>query len=65
MKVLVTGGSGQLGSEVVRLLASTDNEIVTPDREAMDFLRPDRVAQVWSARVDAGNRRLEGRFFNC
>jgi dTDP-4-dehydrorhamnose reductase len=40
MRVLVTGASGQLGSEVVRRLQQQDHEVVAPRRVAMDFLDP-------------------------
>lgn len=46
MKVLVTGGSGQLGSEVVRLLQEEDHELLAPGRTSLDFLQPQRVAEV-------------------
>ena len=45
MKVLVTGGSGQLGREVVRALTQQGHDLTVPDREAMDFQSPASVAR--------------------
>jgi dTDP-4-dehydrorhamnose reductase len=45
MRVLVTGATGQLGSEVVRSLQQQGHEIVAPRRAEMDFLDPDAVAR--------------------
>ena len=43
MKVLVTGASGQLGSEVIRLLQGQDHELLAPRRESLDFQQPQQV----------------------
>jgi dTDP-4-dehydrorhamnose reductase len=45
MRVLVTGATGQLGSEVVRCLQQQGHEVTAPRRAEMDFLDPDAVAQ--------------------
>jgi dTDP-4-dehydrorhamnose reductase len=45
MKVLVTGGSGQLGSEVVQRLQQADYHVITPREDEMNFMQPDRLAQ--------------------
>lgn len=46
MKVLVTGGSGQLGSEVVRRLQRADHQVIAPHRNDMDLMQPDTLGQV-------------------
>jgi len=52
MKLLITGAKGQLGTEVVRMARSEGLEVIAVDREAFDFLNPERVAeQVSSARA--------------
>lgn len=45
MQVLVTGATGQLGSEVVRCLQQQGHEVTAPVRAEMDFLDPDAVAR--------------------
>ncbi len=45
MRVLITGGSGQLGREVVRLLQQCEHEVLVPKRELLDFLQPQQVAE--------------------
>lgn len=45
MKVLVTGGSGQLGSEVVQRLQRADYQVIAPYRNDMDFMQPDTLGQ--------------------
>ena len=53
MKVLITGATGQLGHEVVRVCARPGCEVFTPSRQAMDFMVPDRVAEtVLACRAD-------------
>jgi len=53
MRLLVTGASGQLGREVVREFQRPGYELLAPDRQAMDFLDPDRVAaRASAARAD-------------
>jgi len=44
MRMLVTGSTGQLGSEVVRLFSHSGHEILAPVRQELDFLNPDEVA---------------------
>lgn len=46
MKVLITGGSGQVGFELRRQLA-TLGEIVAPNRAALDLLDADAVDAFW------------------
>jgi dTDP-4-dehydrorhamnose reductase len=45
MRVLVTGATGQLGSEVVRDMQRLGHEVIAPPRAEMDFLDPDSVAR--------------------
>ena len=53
MKVLVTGASGQLGHEVVRVSSRLGHEIITPSLQDMDFMVPDQVAEtVLACRAD-------------
>lgn len=44
MRVLVTGATGQLGHEILRVFSQPGNELITPSRQEMDFLAPGRVA---------------------
>ena len=44
MRILVTGSTGQLGFEVLRMLARTEHEIIAPARRELDFLKPGQVA---------------------
>jgi dTDP-4-dehydrorhamnose reductase len=44
MRVLVTGGNGQLGTEVVRVFRRLGHEVLAPLPDAMDFLDPDGLA---------------------
>lgn len=53
MKVLVTGASGQLGTQVVRDLRRDGYEVVAAGRETMDLGEPEDVAQkIAAARAD-------------
>ena len=44
MRILVTGSTGQLGFEVVRLFSPSGHEIIAPERSELDFLNPGQVA---------------------
>jgi dTDP-4-dehydrorhamnose reductase len=44
MRVLVTGGDGQLGTEVVREFTRLGHEVLAPSPEEIDFLDPDTLA---------------------
>jgi len=44
MRVLVTGGNGQLGTEVVREFNRLGHEVLAPLSEELDFLDPDKLA---------------------
>jgi dTDP-4-dehydrorhamnose reductase len=46
MKVLVTGVTGQLGSEVVARFRQLGHEVIAADRQVLDFLQPARAATV-------------------
>ena len=46
MRVLVTGATGQLGRELVRVFSRSGCELVTPSRQEMDFMVPGQVAAV-------------------
>lgn len=49
MKVLVTGGFGQLGSEVVRLFRRRGHEVIAPVSGELNLLRPDQVRHTVAA----------------
>ena len=49
MKLLVTGVTGQLGSEAVTALAGQGHEVIVADRERMNFLHPQQAAAVVQA----------------
>ena len=44
MRILVTGSTGQLGSEVLGAFSQSGHEIIAPVRQELDFLNPDEVA---------------------
>jgi dTDP-4-dehydrorhamnose reductase len=44
MRLLVTGGNGQLGTEVVREFSRLGHEVLAPPVEELDFLDPDALA---------------------
>lgn len=46
MKILVTGGSGQLGHEVLKLLRGTAHEVIAPARAELDLLAPESIGAV-------------------
>ena len=50
MKVLVTGSTGQLGGELVRVLAGEGHEIIAPDRREFDLAFPEKVGDAIRAR---------------
>lgn len=41
MRILLIGGTGQLGGDLVR--NNTDHDLIVPDREALDVVRPEQV----------------------
>ena len=49
MKILLTGGKGQLGTELTAQAAAHGIEILAPARAEMDLTRPDSVDAVWDA----------------
>src|SRR5262245_25449545 len=58
MRILLFGGSGQVGTELRLLAASEEIEVVAPDQGALDLTDEDAVAGVvaegsWSAVVNA------------
>ena len=50
MKVLVTGVTGQLGSEVAARFRQLGHEVIAADRHVLDFLQPAQAAAVIRAR---------------
>jgi dTDP-4-dehydrorhamnose reductase len=44
MRVLVTGATGQLGSEVVTAMLAGGHEVIAPGRAELDFMRPAAIA---------------------
>lgn len=44
MRILITGAAGQLGRELTLLLGTAGEELITIDREELDFSLPERVA---------------------
>jgi dTDP-4-dehydrorhamnose reductase len=44
MRLLVTGSTGQLGSEVLRVLTRTGHEVIAPLHRELDYLNPIQVA---------------------
>ncbi len=44
MRILVTGSTGQVGSEVLRAFSHSGHELIAPGRRELDFLSPERVA---------------------
>jgi dTDP-4-dehydrorhamnose reductase len=46
MKVLLTGGSGQLGQEVQQQLRRTNHEVIAPPRATLDLCHPEQTAAV-------------------
>jgi dTDP-4-dehydrorhamnose reductase len=49
MKLLVTGVTGQLGSELIAALNSQGHEVIVADHERMNFLHPQQAAAVVQA----------------
>ncbi len=45
MRILVTGSTGQLGFEVLRLFSQSGHEVIAPVRQELDFLNPKQVAE--------------------
>jgi dTDP-4-dehydrorhamnose reductase len=45
MRILVTGSTGQLGSEVLRAFSGSGHELIAPARKELDLMNPDRVAE--------------------
>jgi len=46
MKILVTGGSGQLGREVLKRLRGSTHTVIAPARAELDLLQPERIGAV-------------------
>ena len=49
MKLFLTGGEGQLGTELIRLAAASGIEIAAPTMAAMDLTDPGQVEAAFSA----------------
>jgi dTDP-4-dehydrorhamnose reductase len=49
MKILVTGSTGQLGSELAHMLSVDGNDVVGIDSKALDFCQPPKVKEWISA----------------
>ena len=45
MRVLVTGASGQVGSEVVSAIHRLGHDVIAPDRSGLDLMQPSQVEQ--------------------
>ena len=43
MRILVTGSTGQLGFEVLRVFSDSGYELMTPGRQELDFSNPEQV----------------------
>ncbi len=52
MKILVTGSTGQLGSEVVRVLKADGMDVTGIGSKDLDFCRPEKVTE-WVSRFEA------------
>jgi dTDP-4-dehydrorhamnose reductase len=44
MRLLITGSTGQLGSEVLRAFSQSGDEVIAPVRQELDFLNPGEIA---------------------
>jgi dTDP-4-dehydrorhamnose reductase len=49
MKILLTGGKGQLGLELLAQAAAHGVEMVAPSHAEMDLMQPDRIDAFWDA----------------
>ena len=52
MKILVVGGSGMLGSDVVAELATRGHEVIAPSSSNLDITNPESVAAATSYKAD-------------